>query len=37
MSIKMMKAIQQHEFGGLDVLRYEDAPMPKLQEELFQI
>lgn len=25
-----MKAIRQHEFGGPDVLRYEDAPMPGL-------
>ncbi|CAG9189410.1 NADPH-quinone reductase [Paraburkholderia caribensis] len=28
---KMMKAVQQHEFGGPDVLRYEDAPMPVLK------
>ncbi|AKC70743.1 NADP-dependent oxidoreductase [Pandoraea oxalativorans] len=28
---KMMKAVQQHEFGGPDVLRYEDAPMPVLR------
>lgn len=26
----VMKAIQQHEFGGSEVLRYEDAPIPKL-------
>jgi len=26
-----MKAIRLHEFGGPDVLRYEDAPMPELQ------
>lgn len=26
-----MKAIQQHEFGGPEVLRYEDTPMPELQ------
>ncbi len=25
-----MKAIRQHEFGGPDVLRYEDAPVPEL-------
>ncbi|HET8704123.1 NADP-dependent oxidoreductase [Castellaniella sp.] len=31
MSIKTMKAVQQHEFGGPDVLRYEDAPVPELQ------
>lgn len=28
---KMMKAIRQHEFGGPDVLRYEDAPIPDLK------
>lgn len=27
---KMMKAIRQHEFGGPEVLRYEDAPIPEL-------
>jgi NADPH:quinone reductase-like Zn-dependent oxidoreductase len=27
-----MKAIRQHEFGGPEVLRYEDAPMPELQQ-----
>lgn len=26
-----MKAVQQHAFGGPDVLRYEDAPVPELQ------
>ena len=26
-----MKAIRQHEFGGPEVLRYEDAPVPELQ------
>lgn len=26
-----MKAIQQHAFGGPEVLRYEDAPVPELQ------
>ncbi len=26
----VMKVIQQHEFGGPEVLRYEDAPIPKL-------
>ncbi|UCV09544.1 NADP-dependent oxidoreductase [Dechloromonas denitrificans] len=26
-----MKAIRQHEFGGPEVLHYEDAPMPELQ------
>lgn len=30
MTIKMMKAIRQHEFGGPEVLRYEDAPVPEL-------
>jgi NADPH:quinone reductase-like Zn-dependent oxidoreductase len=28
-----MKAIQQHEFGGPEVLRYEDAPMPELKPD----
>ncbi|MGB3166636.1 MAG: NADP-dependent oxidoreductase [Alteraurantiacibacter sp.] len=28
---KMMKAIRQHEFGGPDVLRYEDAPVPEIK------
>lgn len=27
----MMKAIRQHEFGGPEVLQYEDAPMPELK------
>lgn len=31
MPVKTMKAIQQHAFGGPDVLRYEDVPMPRLQ------
>jgi NADPH:quinone reductase-like Zn-dependent oxidoreductase len=31
MSGSMMKAIRQHEFGGPDVLRYEDAPRPVLK------
>ncbi|MFT7722982.1 MAG: NADP-dependent oxidoreductase [Roseateles sp.] len=31
MSINTMKAVQQHEFGSPDVLRYEDAPVPELQ------
>nr|GFD59688.1 hypothetical protein [Tanacetum cinerariifolium] len=26
-----MKAVQQHAFGGPEVLRYEDAPVPALQ------
>jgi len=30
MSIKTMKAVQQYEFGGPDVLRHEDAPVPEL-------
>lgn len=30
MLTKTMKAIQQHAFGGPEVLRYEDAPMPEL-------
>lgn len=30
MSTKTMKAIRQHEFGGPEVLRYEDAPVPEL-------
>jgi NADPH:quinone reductase-like Zn-dependent oxidoreductase len=29
-SKQMMKAIRQHEFGGTEVLRYEDAPIPEL-------
>lgn len=31
MPTQMMKAIRQYEFGGPDVLRYEDAPMPSLK------
>jgi NADPH:quinone reductase-like Zn-dependent oxidoreductase len=31
MPTKTMKAVRQHEFGGPDVLRYEDAPMPELK------
>ena len=31
MPTQMMKAIQQHEFGGPDTLRYEDAPLPELK------
>jgi NADPH:quinone reductase-like Zn-dependent oxidoreductase len=31
MSINMMKAIRQHEFGRPEVLRYEDAPRPELR------
>ena len=31
MSANMMKAVRQHEFGGPEVLRYEDAPRPVLQ------
>ena len=26
-----MKAVRQHEFGGPEVLRYEEAPMPALK------
>ncbi|WP_223850599.1 alcohol dehydrogenase catalytic domain-containing protein [Bordetella hinzii] len=29
MQAKAMKAVQQHAFGGPEVLRYEDAPMPQ--------
>ncbi len=29
MSTETMKAIRQHEFGGPEVLRYEDAPVPE--------
>jgi len=29
--IVVMKAIRQHEFGGPEVLRYEDAPIPELE------
>jgi NADPH:quinone reductase-like Zn-dependent oxidoreductase len=31
MSINTMKAIRLHEFGGPEVLRYEDAPKPELK------
>lgn len=31
MTSKHMKAIHQHQFGGPEVLRYEDAPMPELK------
>lgn len=31
MTTHMMKAVRQHGFGGPDVLRYEDAPMPVLK------
>jgi NADPH:quinone reductase-like Zn-dependent oxidoreductase len=31
MSAQTMKAVRQHAFGGPDVLRYEDAPLPELQ------
>ncbi|MGJ4946585.1 NADP-dependent oxidoreductase [Bradyrhizobium sp. HKCCYLS1011] len=31
MPARMMKAIRQHEFGGPDVLRYEDAPIPDVR------
>jgi NADPH:quinone reductase-like Zn-dependent oxidoreductase len=31
MSTATMKAIRQHEFGGPEVLRYEDAPKPELK------
>ena len=31
MTTQMMKAVQQHVFGGPEVLRYEDAPVPVLQ------
>lgn len=30
MPTETMKAIRQHEFGGPEVLRYEDAPVPEL-------
>ncbi len=30
MPTKMMKAVRLHEFGGPEVLRYEDAPIPEL-------
>ncbi|MFD1188726.1 alcohol dehydrogenase catalytic domain-containing protein [Pontibacter rugosus] len=28
----IMKAVRQHEFGGPEVLRYEDAPMPEIKK-----
>ena len=31
MPTKTMKAVRQHEFGGPEVLIYEDAPVPELQ------
>ncbi len=31
MSAETMKAVRQHEFGGPEVLRYEDAPIPALE------
>ncbi len=31
MPANLMKAIRQHEFGGPEVLRYEDAPIPELK------
>lgn len=31
MTSKRMKAIRQHQFGGPEVLRHEDAPVPELQ------
>lgn len=31
MPTRMMKAIRLHEFGGPEVLRYDDAPMPELK------
>ena len=31
MTSKQMKAIRQHQFGGPEVLLYENAPMPELQ------
>ena len=39
MSTQMMKAVQQHAFGGPEVLHYEDAPLPVLQagEVLVQV
>lgn len=30
MNARVMKAVRQHEFGGPDVLKYEDAPVPTL-------
>jgi NADPH:quinone reductase-like Zn-dependent oxidoreductase len=31
MTTDMMKAVRQHEFGGPELLRYEDAPKPELK------
>jgi len=31
MTTQMMKAVQKHAFGGPEVLRYEDAPVPTLK------
>ena len=31
MNTKMLKAVRQHGFGGPEVLRYEDAPVPELK------
>ena len=31
MGTDTMKAIRQHEFGGPEVLRYENAPKPELK------
>ena len=31
MTVKTMKAVRVHEFGGPEVLRYEDAPIPVLK------
>lgn len=31
MTAQMMKAVRQNEFGGPEVLRYEDAPIPELR------
>lgn len=32
MPTNTMKAVRQHEFGGPEVLRYEDAPIPELKQ-----
>ncbi len=32
MSTNTMKAVRQHKFGGPEVLRYEDAPIPELKQ-----
>ena len=31
MTTRTMRAVRQHEFGGPEVLRYEDAPLPELK------